>query len=129
MEILPKKASDIVSGIKEEFDDISYALDERRKRLWCAARAKAYNRKYRRGGVTALHKATKISRTTTIYAGIKELENEEKLDPEKKRRKGGGRKKITEKEPDILRELEKLIEPVTRGYPESPLGRARVHIS
>lgn len=120
MEIIPENLSDIVSGIKEEFDDISYALDERRKRLWCAARAKAYNRRYRRGGVTALHQATKISRTT-IYAGIKELDNQEKLDPEKKRKKGGGRKKITEKEPEILRELENLIEPVTRGDPESPL--------
>jgi len=120
MNILPEKSENLVSLIKEEFEEISYALDERRKRLWCAARAKAYNRRYGRGGVTAVHKATKISRTT-IYAGIKELKDEEKLEPEKKRKKGGGRKKITEKEPEILRELESLIEPGTRGDPESPL--------
>lgn len=52
---------------------------------------------------------------------MKELESEEKLDKKKIRQQGGGRQKIIGKSPQILVELEKLIEPLTRGDPESPL--------
>lgn len=120
MKTIPAKPENIELAIKKEFDDISYALDERRRRLWCAARAKAYNRMYGRGGVMVVHFATLVSRPT-IYQGLKELESSEKLEKEKIRKKGGGRQKITEKNPKILSELENLIEPVTRGDPESPL--------
>ena len=118
---IPLEISDnILKNIKQEFEDISYSLDERRKRLWCAARAKAYNRIYGRGGVMMVHKATKISRPT-IYAGLKELEKEEKLPRKRIRNKGAGREKITQKHPQILTDLENLIEPLTRGDPESPM--------
>lgn len=120
MKILPEKSQKTISAISEEFNDISYALDERRKRLWCAAKAKAYNRINGKGGVMLVHKATKISRPT-IYEGLKELENNQKLTSKRVRKKGGGRKKITEQNPKILEELENLIEPLTRGDPESPL--------
>ena len=109
-----------VKAIEEEFRDISYALDERRIRLWCAAKAKAYNRKYGRGGVMAVHQATGVSRPR-IYAGLKEIESEQKLEEGRVRRGGGGRKKITEKQPGILEDLEKLVEPLSRGDPVSPL--------
>ena len=62
-----------ISTIKEEFKDISYSLDERRIRLWCAAKARTYNRVYGRGGVMAVHKATKVSRPR-IYYGLKEIQ-------------------------------------------------------
>lgn len=120
MKIIPEKAEKTIRAIKEEFDDICYALDERRKRLWCAAKARAYNRTNGKGGVMLVHQATKISRPT-IYAGLKELESEKKLDQKQMRQSGGGRPKITDKSPKILVELEKLIEPLTRGDPESPL--------
>jgi hypothetical protein len=81
-----------IKEIRQEFDDISYALDERRIRLWCAARSRAYNRKYGQGGVMAVHRATGISRSR-IYTGIKELKHEQKLDPTRVRQGGGGRKK------------------------------------
>lgn len=110
----------IIKNIRQEFEDISSLLDERRKRLWCASKAKAHNRMYGRGGVMIVHKATKISRPT-IYAGLSELEQEEKLPRQKIRKKGGGRGKITQKYPQILTDLENLIEPLTRGDPESPL--------
>ncbi len=84
--------SDNLKAIHEEFHDISYALDERRIRLWCAARAKAYNRAYGRGGVMAVHKATGVSRPR-IYAGLRELEHDQKLARDCVRRPGGGRKK------------------------------------
>ncbi len=120
MTILAEKPENIISAIKDEFDDISYSLDERRTRLWCATKARAYNRIYGKGGVMGVHKATNISRPT-IHAGLKEIESEDKLDKKRNRQKGGGRKKITAQYPHILADLENLIEPLTRGDPESPL--------
>ncbi len=87
-----QKLSDKIKTIREEFNEISWALDERRIRLWCAARANAYNRQYRRGGVMAVHVATGISRPT-IYAGLKELETKQPLTKDSVRKPGGGRKK------------------------------------
>lgn len=109
-----------ISTIKEEFKDISYSLDERRIRLWCAAKARTYNRVYGRGGVMAVHKATKVSRPR-IYYGLKEIQREGTLERERVRKPGGGRKKLTEQQVGILKDLERLVEPLTRGDPESPL--------
>jgi len=109
-----------INAIKIEFEDILYSLDERRIRLWCAAKARAYNRIHVRGGVMAVHKATNVSRPT-IYAGLKEIESEDKLNKKRVRQTGAGRKKITDKSPNLLKDLENLVEPLTRGDPESPL--------
>lgn len=83
---------DTVKAIHDEFDDISGVLDERRIRLWCAARARAYNRMYGRGGVSIVYQATGVSRPR-IYAGIRELEDGTTLPIERIRYPGGGRKK------------------------------------
>jgi hypothetical protein len=109
-----------LEGIEKEFNNIAYDLDERRVRIWCAAKAKAYDREHGRGGVMAVHKATGVSRPR-IYGGLKEIESGQKLEKGRVRRPGGGRKKITEKQPGILEDLEKLVEPLSRGDPESPL--------
>lgn len=87
-----KEFLDNVKVIREEFEDVSSVLDERRIRVWCAARAKAYNRLYGRGGVMAVHKATGVSRPR-IYAGLHELRATSNLPKERIRRPGGGRKK------------------------------------
>lgn len=81
-----------IKNIREEFLDIAAILDERRTRLWCAARAKAYNRMHGHGGVMAVHKATGVSRPR-IYAGLAELEGHPPMAKERIRRAGGGRKK------------------------------------
>ncbi len=112
--------SEYIKIIKEEFDDISYCLDERRIRLWCAAKARAYDRIHGRGGVMAVYKATCVSRPR-IYAGLKEIESADKLDKNCIRRTGGGRKKVTQNQPNLLEDLENLVEPLTRGDPESAL--------
>jgi hypothetical protein len=83
---------DLLNAIRKEFSEISYALDERRIRLWCAARANAYNRAYGRGGVMVVHKATGVSRPR-IYAGLQELTRVQKLERDRVRRPGAGRKK------------------------------------
>ena len=60
---------------------------------------------------------------STIYAGIRELEaGEEKVAAGGRSRKvGGGRKRLTDQQPGMLKALEKLVEPTTRGDPMSPL--------
>jgi hypothetical protein len=83
---------DTLKGIHDEFVELSVALDERRIRLWCAARARAYNRLYGRGGVSLVHHATGVSRPR-IYAGIRELEQGAALATDRNRQPGGGRKK------------------------------------
>jgi hypothetical protein len=111
---------DRLLGIKEKFDSISEHLDERAVRIWCATEVKDYNNLFGRGGSTIVHRATGIS-YPTIRAGINELSSEKKLAPNKVRHSGGGRKKLTEKYPKLLSELESLVEPFSRGDPESPL--------
>jgi len=112
--------SNKIGIIQQEFHFISCFLDERRVRLWCAARAKAFNLAHGRGGVSAVHRATGVSRPR-IYKGIKEIESDDKLNNGRVRNSGGGRRKITDIQPGLFEALEKLVDPVTRGDPESPL--------
>ncbi|MGH8675718.1 MAG: ISAzo13 family transposase [Burkholderiales bacterium] len=94
-------------------------MDERGRRQWAAAEA----RELGWGGVTAVARATHLSRTT-ITAGLRELElpaGQRAAEGMRVRRAGGGRKTLTETDPGLLAALEVLIEPTTRGDPESPL--------
>jgi hypothetical protein len=94
-------------------------MDERLRRQWAATEA----RELGRGGVTAVACATAISRTT-ITAGRRELELPIKQRAQQAlrvRRPGGGRHSLAQTDPDLLTALEALVEPVTRGDPESPL--------
>lgn len=90
-------------------------LDERQRRLVVAADA----RELGRGGISALAQASGLSRPT-IHKGLRELE-QEPLPLSRVRREGAGRKKSTHHQPELLRELELLIDPETRGDPRSPL--------
>lgn len=73
------------------------------------------------GGIAAVQRATGLSRST-IERGLAELdEKEEPLDAERVRRPGGGRKPVTEKDPELVASLERLIEPTTAGRPDAPL--------
>lgn len=112
-------ASDILI-IQKEFNEIENFLDERRIRLWCAAKARSYNRINGRGGVTAVHQATGVSRRR-IYQGMKDIATPEVLDKDRIRKPGAGRKKTIELQPDILETLDSLVDPDSRGDPENPL--------
>jgi hypothetical protein len=92
-------------------------LNEASLRLWAANEALSLGY----GGVSKVSRATELSRTT-IHAGIAELESATVAPkPNRIRRSGGGRKKLTDKDPGLLGALNKLVDPVTRGDPESPL--------
>jgi transposase len=106
--------------IKDKFDMISSYLNERTLRIWCATEVRNYNKLFGSGGSTVVHRATGIS-YPTIRAGIQELTEKKKLDKNRIRKVGGGRKKLREKYPDLLNDLELLVEPLSRGDPESPL--------
>jgi len=103
--------------IREKFSHLKPLLNERAIRIWCATEAIAYGR----GGKALVHQATGVS-WPTITKGIAELKTlSANQDLVRVRRKGGGRKKITEKDKTLLNDLDKLIEPTTRGDPETPL--------
>ena len=103
-------------GIKRRFELLAPHLDERTRRLMAASEAVAIGR----GGATAVARATGVSRRV-IGAGIKELTDAPTAGAVRIRRPGGGRKRRTDTDPTLGGDLERLVEPVTRGDPESPL--------
>ncbi len=109
-----------IAGIRRKFQALSPVLDERSRRHWAAVEANELGW----GGVTAVSAATGLSRTT-INAGMKQLKNrsatEDNNTSGRIRRPGGGRKPMTESDPQLMEALEKLVEPVTRGDPQSSL--------
>jgi len=104
--------------LRMKYRAICGLLDERARRVWAAAEARSLPY----GGVSLVAQATGFSRTT-IHSGIHEL----KCGPAKtvgtgrSRKVGGGRKSLTDHYPELLQALKKLVEPTTRGDPESPL--------
>lgn len=108
------------AAIKQRYERVAPALNERTRRLVAASEAITLGR----GGISAVSRATGLSRQV-ISQGIKELQDEEPTSSGRIRRKGGGRKKLVEKDPQLGVDLEHLVEPVTRGDPESPLRWTR----
>ena len=104
------------SVIKKIHESMKGHLNERQQRLLTASMANAMGY----GGISAISRMTGLSRTT-ITSGRKELETLEGVNIKKVRRGGSGRKKIADIYPTIMTDLENLVEPVTRGDPESPL--------
>lgn len=108
--------------IKKRFELIAPLLNERQLRLYVAAEAMVLGR----GGTTLASQATGISRPT-ITMGRKELLEgvTKKSTPSaasvRVRKEGGGRKRTIDVDQTLRGDLEGLIEPVTRGDPESPL--------
>ena len=101
--------------IKEKFNAVSKVIGEKGKRIWAAAEANSLGF----GGISAVSRATGLDHKT-IRKGIKELHKND-LDSSRERKVGGGRKTITETNEGIINDLNKLLEPATRGDPESPL--------
>lgn len=102
--------------LKAKFKALEPVLNEVGRRRWAAAEARAIGR----GGLTLVSKATGIS-APTIRKGLKELKSKKSLDSTRQRAPGAGRKSLVSLAPDLLRRLETLISPATRGDPESPL--------
>lgn len=113
---------DIESAIRERFKNLEWALDERLRRLYAASEAKVLGH----GGITLVQKATGVARNS-IKLGLKELLRSQQEGvvggdvSRRLRRVGGGRKATVKDDVKLLEALESLVEPVTRGDPESVL--------
>ena len=109
----------MIAGVREKFAVLDTVLDERSRRLWAATEAKAIGH----GGQSVVAKATGLSRRT-IYQGLRELEyfcDDRKEVTQRVRSPGGGRKPLSHHDPTLVRDLEALVEPTSRGDPQSPL--------
>jgi hypothetical protein len=112
---------DTTAQLRAKYERLRPLLNERQRRLWAATEALALGY----GGITRAAEATGLSRMT-VRAGIRELRQQERqpeaaLPPERVRQPGGGRRPLTATDPTLLRDLERLVEPATRGDPRSPL--------
>src|SRR3954468_16187402 len=112
--------------VRTKFELLRPLMDERMRRQWAASEALSLQR----GGVTVVAQATGLSRTT-IGEGIRELRERTDLGiedeicvselPNRVRRPGGGRHPLSANDATLIRDLDALIEPTTRGDPQSPL--------
>jgi hypothetical protein len=103
--------------IRAKFNALKPVMDERLMRLWAGAEADSLGS----GGIATVERATGMSRTT-IRAGRDELRGGvDRSDVIRERRAGGGRPSIEQTNPGLVDALEGLVDPVTRGDPESPL--------
>jgi transposase len=106
----------VIEWIRQKFVNIAQDLDERGRRRWAASEAISLGR----GGITAVADATGIS-DRTIRNGIRELNDPNPLPADRRRRRGSGRKSRTDEQPGLVIALERLVEPDSRGDPQSPL--------
>jgi hypothetical protein len=113
------KDEEVITIIRNKFHSLKNVFNERNSRLWAATEAISLGY----GGQSIVAEATGLSRRT-IYTGIQELQRPTDNEPKRKeqvRHSGGGRKALTENDSDLLNALEALVEPTSRGNPESPL--------
>lgn len=106
--------------LQQKYQALAECLDEARLRLWAAAEARSLGY----GGITRVARVSGLSRLT-IHRGLKQLEKDHRVKPlppvGRIRLGGGGRKPLTAHDPGLLADLEALIQPTTRGDPQSPL--------
>jgi transposase len=108
--------ANVVEWIREKFRAIIPDLDERGRRRWAALEARSLGW----GGITAVSIATGIS-DRTIRNGVFELRDPSPVPFDRQRRSGGGRKAREQEQPRLVGALERLVEPVSRGDPQSVL--------
>ena len=104
------------SEIGIRFELLAPFLNERTRRLAAAAEAAALGR----GSISQVSRATGVSRRA-IRSGLDQLRSPATFNDDRIRRSGGGRRKAVATDTTLKSDLERLIDPVTRGDPESPL--------
>ncbi len=106
----------VIGIIRQKYEIVNPYLNERSRRIWAASETKILGK----GGQTILHKATGLD-CKTIKKGIIESENKNKINRQKIRQKGGGRKTLIKIQKNLESDLNDLLESSTRGDPMSPL--------
>jgi hypothetical protein len=112
----PQKRLELLSAVNMRFDMLNPYLTEQSRRVWAAAEASAIGSH----GNAIVAEATGMSRTT-ITKARRQAAVPDPLAPDRQRRPGAGRKLLVEVDPTLLKDLDHLIDPCTRGDPESPL--------
>ena len=119
----PSQRELLLVNLRNKWETLRPVLTERTRRLWAAIEARAIGV----GGIGLLHHATGLSRTT-IGNALQNLRHDPTdprvapdLPPGRVRQPGAGRKKLTEHYPDLLSDLQSLVDSGTRGDPESAL--------
>ncbi len=106
--------------LRQKYAALKDRFDEARLRWWAAAEAHSLGH----GGVARVAEVTGLSRRT-LHRGLAELARPRGRAParplDRVRAPGGGRKTLTDRDPRLLTDLEALVEPTTRGHPQSPL--------
>jgi hypothetical protein len=105
-----------VATLRAKHAALSPVLTERSRRVWAATEAQAIGY----GGIARVARATGIA-ASTIQRGLRELASGETLPGTRTRRAGGGRKRSTDLDATLLRDLDALVEPTAPGDPDSPL--------
>jgi hypothetical protein len=109
-----------IEVIRNKYQLLRPLMNERMRRQWAACEAMSLSR----GGFTLVSQATGLSRTT-LWAGKRELQQQARpvpdLQPERVRRRGGGRHLVEVDDPTVLSDLQTLLDSTTRGDPQSPL--------
>ena len=118
-----KVRAEMQKVVREKYDRLKPFLDERGRRLWAANEAMAFGQ----GGIRAVAEAVGMS-PQTVMDGNRELKGEVGSDndavalpPGRQRRPGGGRKSLAEQQPDLVKAIEAIVDPATRGDPMTPL--------
>jgi len=106
----------IVQWIKNKYQGLHDEFSEFTRRRWAAVEAASLGR----GGISAVSAATGLAHST-IRRGIRELNAGAALVGGRQRRHGAGRKRIDVIDPHVRASLERLVEPESRGDPQSPL--------
>jgi transposase len=102
--------------ITRRYEAVAPFLDEKQRRLLAAAEAMSYGS----GGCKRVSSLLGMSEST-VARGMRELADPQSIERERVRKPGGGRKRSSETDPELLSDLERLVSPQTRGDPESPL--------
>jgi hypothetical protein len=105
-----------LTQLQQKLASVWPLLDERTRRLTAASEARSLGH----GGVSQVSRACGLSRKA-IAKGLREIEAGTAPPPGRVRQPGGGRKEILAHDPGLLEALDRLIEPETRGDPQSPL--------
>ncbi|MEG4076373.1 ISAzo13 family transposase [Microcoleus sp. Pol14C2] len=109
---------DAIINIRDKYQQISPYLNEQTRRIWAATEALGLGY----GGITSVSEATGLSHNT-IRSGLGELagSSDSRVPAGMLRSRGGGRKALTQKDASLKQDLDSLVEPTSRGDPESPL--------
>ena len=105
-----------IAELRTKYEHLSPELDERGRGVWAVVKA----RSIQWGGVSQVVEVTGLAKTT-VMRGLADLDRPAGDGPRRVREPGGGRKSTSERDPALLKALDSLIEPTTRGDPMSPL--------